>query len=75
MAKRERDGWSISKDTAREFRLCGPRIGLDWAVVFRSVTGDIHISAYGIDLPPARAIQFAEKVLAIAERAKGASDE
>lgn len=68
-AKRERDGWSISKDTTREFRLCGPRIGVDGAVVFRSVTGDIHIGAFGINLPPARAAQFARKVAAIAARA------
>lgn len=68
MAKRERDGWRVTEDKASVFSfMSGER---EWAEC-RAVNGEVHITCRcgWTVIPPARALQFASKVKAIAERA------
>ena len=71
MAKRERDGWRVVADRDGSFMMKKDSGVCD---VFRD-NGGLYVYASGATLTPARARQFAEKLLAIAERAeKGGGD-
>lgn len=67
MAKRERDGWRVEKDTADEFELSN---GTDRVRGWIS-NGNIAVIVKGrvVSMPPARAAQFAAKVQEIAAKA------
>ena len=67
MAKRERDGWRVYADSDDEFGI--ETTGSEWLRCY-TVGGVVLIDHSGeVELTPARALQFAEKVKAIAERA------
>ena len=65
MAKR--DGWRVVADTKRQFSLCNGDIGAYAMACWDG--GPIFVHTIGALMPPARAIQFAQKVQDIAARA------
>lgn len=65
MAKRERDGWRVEVDRVNDFTIVN---GANACWVYATAYG-VAVHADGQTLTPARAIQFAEKLQAIAERA------
>ena len=68
-AKRERDGWRVYSDKPKFFGLEAGTDDATWIYASHEHGKIVLDMCGGIDLPPARAAQFAAKVAAIAAKA------